>query len=97
MLNDRARAFCLAGGMVALSLALASLSASAGLLNKVLGRSDPSEPLPPEKAFQIKVEAVDDRTVVPTLTRARERPVSLPRFQSVCYPPTQTEFPIRLP
>ena len=162
MLKDRARVFRL-GGAVALCLALVSVNASAGLWDKVLGRSDPSEPLPPEKAFQIKVEVVDGKTVIATLTPAPEHYlyrktvrfaakdakgarlglIALPKgttkqdpffgetevytkpvrvtlalerapgvpaslsvvvfYQGcngrlgVCYPPTQTEFPIRLP
>lgn len=61
-----------ASAAVALSLAVASLNASAGLFDKVLGRPDPSEPLPPEKAFRIKVEAIDRKTVIATLTPAPE-------------------------
>jgi thiol:disulfide interchange protein len=66
---SRARRASAAG---ALSLAVASLSASAGLIDKVLGRPDLSEPLPPEKAFRIKVEAIDGKTVIATLTPAPE-------------------------
>lgn len=162
MLN-RLNGLCHSGCVVALCLALWSVNASAGLLDKVLGRSDPSEPLPPEKAFQVKVEAVDTKTVIVTLTPAPEHylyrkairfaakdargvrlgPVVLPVgvkkqdpffgetevytgpiqvtlpleraggvpaslsvvvfYQGcngrlgVCYPPTQNEFPMRLP
>ncbi len=162
MLTLQGRRPC-AGAALALFLGLASVDASAGFLDKVLGRSDPSEPLPPEKAFQIRVEALDGKTVIATLTPAPEHylyrktvrfaaqnakgarlgavvlpkgikkqdpffgetevytqpvQVTLPLERAagvsaslsvvvfyqgcngrlgVCYPPTQTEFPIRLP
>lgn len=58
------------GSAAAVCLALLSANATAGLFDRVLGRSDSSERLPLERAFQIKVEAVDGKTVVATLVPA---------------------------
>lgn len=69
MLRTRRGAFRL-GSAVTVLMALASINANAGLLDKILGRSDASELLPPEKAFQIKVKAVDGKTIVATLAPA---------------------------
>lgn len=58
--------------VAALALALVAMNASAGLFEKLFGRSNPAEPLPPEKAFHVQAKAVDARTVMTTISPAPE-------------------------
>lgn len=58
--------------IAALTVATLTATVQAGLLDKVLSRGDPSEPLPPERAFGVKVEAVGATVVVATLAPAPE-------------------------
>ncbi|MBY4899250.1 protein-disulfide reductase DsbD N-terminal domain-containing protein [Cupriavidus sp. AU9028] len=68
----RARQAAVPGAMAGIALALLTGTVQAGLLDKLLGRDEPSEPLPPARAFHVKVEAVGPNAVLATLTPAPE-------------------------